>query len=85
MSWVCDNETGIQEIDPGQNAELNTGFPHRSYIHIELCSDSKSHHFKVIGKVNVDLVGTKRYNLKYSDGKQTRNYVIVRYVNSMPL
>lgn len=84
ISCVCDNETSIQEIDPGGDAELNAGFPHRSDIHIELYNDFKSPHFEVIGKVNVDLVGTKRYNLKYL-GKQTRNYVIVRYVNSMPL
>lgn len=83
MCWKPDNmingQSSRRRIQPGGQEELRCdSFPHRSFIHIELYSSkTKSPSLKPLVKIDVDMVGTKRYTLKCL-GKLTDGYVIVR-------
>ena len=68
MRWkdYGSNEDCESELKPGSKGELLLrGFPHRSYISLELYQEADpSRYYKAIGRINVDLVGLKRHALK---------------------
>ena len=85
--YIC-NETGLTmclKVDNMEHLLANgermdlpfAGFPKSSFISIELYKNRKSPRLKAVRKVNVDLVGAKRYALK-SVGNRTMSYVVVR-------
>lgn len=82
MRWKDDSESG--QLYPGESGELRLrGFPHRSFISLELFRDMiQPPCFKAV-QVNVDAVSVKRYTLKYQEKQDQEKqepaiYVVVR-------
>jgi hypothetical protein len=83
MCWKVDkavhSQDSLQEIKPGEQEELRiVGFPHRSFIYIELYSSRSTRTVGKIDKIDVDMVGVRVYDLKSSGNHRTSSSVIVR-------
>lgn len=85
MCWEVDkamhSRYSLREIKPGEQEELRiVGFPHRSFICIELYNSLSTNAFRLrsVGKIDVDLVGIKKYDLQTLGNQATPSFVIVR-------